>query len=78
MILRLRQVHFPEVSGVVGDDTEHCAWDPGRSVSPDNDSEWKENCYYPRSMLLAEGVRCWMGRRVASCDWIVSFPGRSL
>ena len=69
-------MHFPEVPGLVGDDTEGCAWDPVRSVSPDDDLKRKEDCYY--SMLLAAGVRCWMGRRVASCDWIVSFPGRGL
>ena len=46
-------MHFPEVPGLVGDDTEGCAWDPV-SVSPDDDLKRKEDCYY-------RIVCCWPG-----------------
>ena len=56
------QVYFPEVSGLVGDHSERCAWDLARSVMPDVDLKQKEDCCY--RMLLVGGVRLRMGRRI--------------
>ena len=65
MILRLGQVHFPEVSGLAGDHSERCAWDLARSVSLDADLKRKEDCYYVagrESEIADELTSCLNGR----------------
>ena len=54
-------MHFPEVSGLAGDHSGHCARDLARFVFLDVDLKRKEYCYYVagRRGEMSDGPANW-------------------
>ena len=74
-------MHFPEVSGLAGNYSEHCVHDQARVVLLDDDLKQKEGCYYAasRGREIADGPINWQRVEplIVPRWWRPPPPGRS-